>query len=151
MIFGRKWVLNICIGLWWWIILSLQCSKNQNSVRKQDKSMSYKYFNHRSLIKIVQDHNKTLMVSIHLPVIGALVHFNNCSVSLFHDLSMSSSGLVHLSPEEKDEILRSLSQHPELLRSHHHQQQQGLELSTNLHEALQCTEKSQPSRFVGSA
>ena len=59
------------------------------------------------------------MVSIHLPVIGALVHFNNCSVSLFNDLSMSSSGLVHLSPEEKDEILRSLSQQPELLRSHH--------------------------------
>ena len=56
----------------------MQCSKNQNSVRKQDKSMSYKYFNHCSLIKIVQDHNKTLMVSIHLPVIGALVHFNNC-------------------------------------------------------------------------
>ena len=83
--------------------------------------MSYKYFNYCSLIKIVQDHNKTLMVSIHLPVIGALVHCNTCTVSLFNDLSMSSSGLVHLSPEEKEDILRSLSQHPELLRSHHHQ------------------------------
>ena len=127
-------------------MLLLQCSKNQNSVRKQDKSMSYKYFNHCSLIRIVEDHNKTLMVSIHLPVIGALVHFNNCSVSLFHDLSMSSSGLVHLSPEEKEDILRSLSQHPELLRSHHHQQQ-GLELSTNLHEALQCPEKAPTRAF----
>ena len=67
-------------------------------------------------------------------------------MSLFNDPGMSSSGLVHLSTEEKEDILRSLSQHPELLRSHHHQQQ-GLELSTNLYEALQCPEEAPTKVF----
>ena len=93
-----------------------------------------------------QDHHKTLMVSIHLPVIGALVHCNTCIVSLLNAPGMSSSGLVHLSPEEKEDILRSLSQHPELLRSHH--QQQGLELSTSLCKVLQCLEKAPTRAFL---
>ena len=76
------------------------------------------------------------MVSIHLPVIGALVHCNTCIVSLLNAPGMSSSGLVHLSPEEKEDILRSLSQHPELLRSHHHQ--------------LKKTQQQQAPRRAGS-